>query len=503
MTLYEQIGGSAALDAAVDRFYEKVLADSELAPFFQGTNMRRMRAMQKGFLSMALGGPVLYSGRDLAEAHAQLRQNGLCEMHVDKVGRLLLETLREMQVPDELMRPVRELIKASKRDILEDGEPREQAAVADESELDRLHASLQHSAELLLERGSRDQRLGRYFRGTSTLTMRAMLCELVARATGAPPLFADTDLTQQHVGMVRDGLDVTDYERAMELTCSCLSDAGCPPPLIARCRAVGRALRELILGGDEPSTGVVSVTEVVVETLEDYLQVTNKGAGLTLFRGHSDAHLWRLTPTLTRMVGPNSKLSLGRFGGWSQLESHILERFQRHAEPYLTNKPDTTIDWLVLGQHHGLPTRLLDWTENPLVGLYFALLEDRGTEAAVWMMEPRYVHSANLDLDNLDNIQVYFPKALDERIVSQKGCFTIQPLPEGCGTFLPLDEDHALIDEGLRSLSRVVIPDDRAMKAQMMLEVNRLGVDGNFIYPGLDGLSRQITTDLLGDVVRM
>ena len=68
---------------------------------------------------------------------------------------------------------------------------------------------------------------------------------------------------------------------------------------------------------------------------------------------------------------------------------------------------------------------------------------------------------------------------------------------------MPLDEDHALIDEGLRSLSRVVIPDDRAMKAQMMLEVNRLGVDGNFIYPGLDGLSRQITTDLLGDVVRM
>ena len=145
MTLYEQIGGSAALDAAVDRFYEKVLADSELAPFFQGTNMRRMRAMQKGFLSMALGGPVLYSGRDLAEAHAQLRQNGLCEMHVDKVGRLLLETLREMQVPDELMLPVRELIKASKRDILEDGEPREQAAVADESELDRLHASLQQA----------------------------------------------------------------------------------------------------------------------------------------------------------------------------------------------------------------------------------------------------------------------------------------------------------------------------------------------------------------------
>ena len=99
---------------------------------------------------------------------------------------------------------------------------------------------------------------------------------------------------------------------------------------------------------------------------------------------------------------------------------------------------------------------------------------------------------------------MYFPKALDERIVSQKGCFTIQPLPEGCGAFLPLDEDHVHSStRGFAACRGFVIPDDRALKAQLMREVNRLGVDGNFIYPGLDGLSRQITTDLLGDVVRM
>ena len=108
---------------------------------------------------------------------------------------------------------------------------------------------------------------------------------------------------------------------------------------------------------------------------------------------------------------------VGRLGSWSKLEHHILARFQRQAEPFLTSRPTTTIDWLVLGQHHGLPTRLLDWTENPLVALYFALAQDVDADAAVWMMEPRYVVSTELDIDALESIQVYFPRALDSRIV--------------------------------------------------------------------------------------
>ncbi|MFT4515974.1 MAG: hypothetical protein ACI91B_004695 [Planctomycetota bacterium] len=396
------------------------------------------------------------------------------------------------------------MVKASKQDILRETDDSETEAVIDDDEAGATREQLLRAAELLLERGKSDASIRAFFRNASKLKLFTMLAEVVAHASGSPPMFRESDLTEQHADMVGEGLDVALYEHSMAIVRQCLRDGGVRANLVARCGVVGSALRDAVLGGQAGSSaGGLSVTEHVIETLEEYLQVTKKAAGLTLFRGHADAHTWRLTPTLSRIIGSHSKLNIGRLGGWSQLESHILERFQRHAEPYLKSKPVTTVDWLVLGQHHGLPTRLLDWTENPLVALYFALLEDTGTEAGVWMMEPRYVHSMDLDLDSLGSIQVYFPKALDERIVSQKGCFTIQPLPNGCDKFLPLEEDHALIDEGLRSLSRIVIPNDGALKARLMADVNRLGVDGNFIYPGLDGLSRQITTDLLGDIVRM
>jgi hypothetical protein len=289
----------------------------------------------------------------------------------------------------------------------------------------------------------------------------------------------------------------------MLLITECLKDAGLPAALVARCGVAGRVLREDVLGTSDRAVHAVTVKDHVIETLSDYLEITSQGSGLVLFRGHADAHSWMLAPTLARCVGPHSKLNLERLGGWAKLEQHILERFQRHAEPFLTNRPDAKIDWLVLGQHHGLPTRLLDWSENPLIALYFALSTDVGAEAAVWMMEPRYVFSMNLDLNKLNSIQVYYPKALDQRIVSQKGCFTIQPLPNACDPFVVLNEDQRLMDEGLRSMSRIIVPSDVDLKARLMLEVNKLGVDGSFIYPGLDGLSRQIATDLYGDVLRM
>jgi truncated hemoglobin YjbI len=95
-SLYDRLGGALAIQAATELFYKKVLADPLLAGFFEKTDMRRQLDMQAAFLTMALGGPNHYSGRDLRSAHASLP--GLDDKHVDRVIAHLAETLRELGV---------------------------------------------------------------------------------------------------------------------------------------------------------------------------------------------------------------------------------------------------------------------------------------------------------------------------------------------------------------------------------------------------------------------
>ena len=71
-TLYEQLGGEAAVNAAVEIFYRKVLLDDRISAFFDDVDMDRQIAKQKAFLSMAFGGPAAYTGKDMRSAHARL-----------------------------------------------------------------------------------------------------------------------------------------------------------------------------------------------------------------------------------------------------------------------------------------------------------------------------------------------------------------------------------------------------------------------------------------------
>lgn len=100
VSIYEQIGGEPAVDAAVDLFYRKVLADERISQFFDAVDMDGMRAKQKAFLTFAFGGPNHYSGKDMRKAHAHLN---LGEGHFDAVMENLGATLKELGVPDELI----------------------------------------------------------------------------------------------------------------------------------------------------------------------------------------------------------------------------------------------------------------------------------------------------------------------------------------------------------------------------------------------------------------
>lgn len=114
-TLYERIGGAAAVEAAVDLFYRKVLGDSRISRHFDSVDMGRQRAKQKAFLTYAFGGPNNYSGKDLRAAHASMK---LTEEEFDAVMGHLGGTLAELGVPAPLIQEAAAIALSVKNDVL-------------------------------------------------------------------------------------------------------------------------------------------------------------------------------------------------------------------------------------------------------------------------------------------------------------------------------------------------------------------------------------------------
>jgi hemoglobin len=117
-SLYQQLGGSAAVDAAVDVFYRKVLTDDRVSAFFDGVDMDRQAAKQKAFLTMAFGGPHNYSGADMRRAHAHLVARGLNDSHFDAVLELLGQSLAELNVAPNLIAEVAAIAETTREDVL-------------------------------------------------------------------------------------------------------------------------------------------------------------------------------------------------------------------------------------------------------------------------------------------------------------------------------------------------------------------------------------------------
>jgi len=119
ISLYEQLGGEAAVNAAVDIFYRKVLADYRIYRFFNNSDIEKQAAKQKAFLTMAFGGPNNYTGRDMREAHAHLvKKLGLDDSHFDAVMEHLTATLEELNVPQNLVEQVAAIAASTRDDVL-------------------------------------------------------------------------------------------------------------------------------------------------------------------------------------------------------------------------------------------------------------------------------------------------------------------------------------------------------------------------------------------------
>lgn len=210
-------------------------------------------------------------------------------------------------------------------------------------------------------------------------------------------------------------------------------------------------------------------------SLVEKFQDENEGANV-LFRGMADAK-WNLLPSVGRLPLDAIKIEA--------TEIEVFEQFKQQALPYIDFNPRNNWEWLALAQHHGLPTRLLDWTVNPLTALYFAV-EDESikSDSVVYVYidrdKPIDIHHEDFsDPLNIPTDKVaprYIPAHLTSRIIAQSGLFTVHQQ-----TTKPFTS---------KNIYKIIIPNKTRRKFKQQLY--RYGIHQGTVYPGLDGLSNHI-----------
>lgn len=191
---------------------------------------------------------------------------------------------------------------------------------------------------------------------------------------------------------------------------------------------------------------------------------------LWVFRGQSDP-AWRLLPKIGREV----------FKGARPAELEYFTAWKRRAVELIQSPPADDWDWLAIAQHHGLATRLLDWTHSPLAAAFFAVAEPVDRDAHIYAFFPRTMVNRNsVKPFDSQGVKLFRPSAVAARISRQFGTFTIHGPPD-----LPLDE---AINEG-QILERIVIAN--SYRQRLLLDLDFYGVNRHTLFPDLDGLSQQ------------
>jgi type I restriction enzyme M protein len=201
------------------------------------------------------------------------------------------------------------------------------------------------------------------------------------------------------------------------------------------------------------------------EIIESYDERTIMYRGVKSVKFH-------LIPKIGRIVPPRS------IGSREVNEKEILRLFKERALRFIDFTPTNDWDWLALGQQHGLPTRLLDWTNNPLVACYFAVEESSEDDRVIYA----YKNQSYIDVEEYPDpfryrqVGKFIPWHISPRITTQGGLFTIHPKPY---------EQFESED-----MEKLVIPN--RLSSTLKRTLNKYGVDRFSLFPSLDGLSSHI-----------
>lgn len=211
--------------------------------------------------------------------------------------------------------------------------------------------------------------------------------------------------------------------------------------------------------------------ETVPEILENISHQEN-----TIYRGHADSE-WKLIPSIGRHYS----------GLWNEVveaERKSLEHFKKRSIPFLKYNPKTDIEWLCLMQHHGCSTRLLDFTSNPLIALFFATgppLNKNG-DLIIAKYGRSYDNVSDDKLFERTHNFAYFPPHITERIIGQFGCFLYSANPTK-----PLGKE--------KQITKITI--NIKSKQSIRSELQTLGISQSTLFPGLDGICKDINDSLV------
>ncbi len=271
-------------------------------------------------------------------------------------------------------------------------------------------------------------------------------------------------------------------------------------------RALSRKSTTAIMGRTKSKNRVTPPNHleiVEIENWREYLDwIRQDGHWNWAFRGHADAN-WKLETTITRELrrrNVNPKY-------WDDQEQRIIHVFQRKAITYLEDPPPVgdVLRWLAIMQHHGAPTRLLDFTWSPYVAAFFAL-ESSSRDAAVWAVNAVEIGTFCSHPYGYDEMRVPFPGKVFARYAPPKSPVTIgepffkpRRLIAQSGTFIYPARITAPVEEALQTrpnrIAKLVLRGPKIRK-EALSELYAMNVTHATLFPDLDGLARSTAYEL-------